>query len=294
MKDALRGLLKARGLEWAAEIEHLAAVGSTNDHLKQRARAGAAAWTVVIADAQTAGRGRQGRRWSSPPGNLHLSVLLRPDPPAARWSVLPLLAGVAVAEALAEEGLEVRLKWPNDIVAGTAATSRLIGCTAATSRLIGCTAATSGLIGCGRKLGGILAEAASSAEGLESVVMGVGVNVAVRPADLPPDAASSVTSIADELGHGVDRLVVAAAVLARLRVWYHALARDGPRVVQAAWRARALPWWGRAVEARSGERHLRGIARDLDEGGALILELEDGTRAVLHSGEVREVRPVGD
>ena len=274
MKDALRGLLKARGLEWAAEIEHLAAVGSTNDHLKQRARAGAAAWTVVIADAQTAGRGRQGRRWSSPPGNLHLSVLLRPDPPAARWSVLPLLAGVAVAEALAEEGLEVRLKWPNDIVAGTAATSRLIGC--------------------GRKLGGILAEAASSAEGLESVVMGVGVNVAVRPADLPPDAASSVTSIADELGHGVDRLVVAAAVLARLRVWYHALARDGPRVVQAAWRARALPWWGRAVEARSGERHLRGIARDLDEGGALILELEDGTRAVLHSGEVREVRPVGD
>jgi len=274
MKDALRGLLKARGLSWSAEIEHLPSVGSTNDRLKQRARAGAPAWTVVVADRQTAGRGRQGRRWSSPAGNLHLSVLLRPDPPAARWSVLPLLAGVAVAEALAEEGLEVRLKWPNDIVAGTAATS--------------------GLIGCGRKLGGILAEAASSAEGLESVVIGVGVNVAVRPADLPPDVASSVTSIADELGHGIDRLVVAAAVLARLRVWYHALARDGPRVVQAAWRARALPWWGRAVEARSGERHLRGIARDLDEGGALILELEDGTRAVLHSGEVREVRPVGE
>jgi BirA family biotin operon repressor/biotin-[acetyl-CoA-carboxylase] ligase len=284
MKDALRGLLKARGLSWAAEIEHLAAVGSTNDHLKKRARAGAPAWTVVVADTQTAGRGRQGRRWASPPGNLYLSVLLRPDPPAARWSVLPLLAGVAVAEALAEEGLETRLKWPNDIVAGAAATSGLVGCAAATS----------GLVGCGRKLGGILAEAASSAEGLESVVIGIGVNVAVRPADLPPEVASSVTSIADELGHGVDRLVVAAAVLARLRVWYHALARDGPRVVQAAWRARALPWWGRAVEARSGERHLRGIARDLDEGGALILELEDGTRAVLHSGEVREVRPVGE
>jgi BirA family biotin operon repressor/biotin-[acetyl-CoA-carboxylase] ligase len=264
MKDALRGLLDARGLPWAAEIEHVPALGSTNEHLKQRARAGAPAWTVVIADAQTAGRGRQGRRWASPPGNLHLSVLLRPEPPAARWSVLPLAAGVAVAEALADEGLEVRLKWPNDIMAG------------------------------GRKLGGILAEATSSAGALESVVMGIGVNVAVRPADLPADVAPSVTSVADELGRGVDRLAVAAGVLARLRVWYHALTRDGPRVVQSAWRARSLPWWGRMVEARSGERHLRGIARDLDEGGALILELEDGTRAVLHSGEVREVRPAGE
>ena len=274
MKDALRGLLQARGLSWSAEIEHLPSVGSTNEHLKQRARAGAPAWTVVIADTQTAGRGRQGRPWASPPGNLYVSLLLRPDPPAARWSVLPLAAGVAVAEALAEEGLEVRLKWPNDIVAGTAATS--------------------GRIGWGRKLGGILAEAASSADGLDSVVIGIGVNVALRPAGLPAEVARSITSVADELGHGVDRLVVAAAVLARLRVWYHALARDGPRVVQAAWRTRALPWWGRAVEARSGERHLRGIARDLDEGGALILELEDGTRAVLHSGEVHEVRPAGD
>jgi BirA family transcriptional regulator, biotin operon repressor / biotin---[acetyl-CoA-carboxylase] ligase len=264
MKDALRGLMKARGLSWAAEIEHLPSVGSTNEHLKQRARAGAPAWTVVVADTQTAGRGRQGRPWVSPPGNLYLSLLLRPDPPAARWSVLPLAAGVAVAEALAEEGLEVRLKWPNDVVAG------------------------------GRKLGGILAEAASSADGLDSVVIGIGVNVALRPSGLPAEVARAVTSVADELGHGLDRLVVAAAVLARLRVWYHALARDGPRVVQAAWRARALPWWGRAVEARSGERHFRGIVRDLDEGGALILELEDGTRAVLHSGEVREVRPVGE
>jgi BirA family biotin operon repressor/biotin-[acetyl-CoA-carboxylase] ligase len=261
-------------VEWAAEIEHLPAVGSTNDHLKQRARAGVPAWTVVIADTQTAGRGRQGRRWASPPGNLYLSVLLRPDPPSARWSVLPLATGVAVAEALAEYGLETRLKWPNDVLAGTAATS--------------------GLSGCRRKVGGILAEATSGADGLESVVIGIGLNVALRPDDLPAHVAQSVTSVADELGHGLDRLGVAAAVLARLHVWYHALARDGPRVVQAAWRARALPWWGRAVEARSGERHLRGIARDLDEGGALILELEDGTRAVLHSGEVHEVRPAGE
>jgi BirA family biotin operon repressor/biotin-[acetyl-CoA-carboxylase] ligase len=260
----LRALLHGRGLEWPAEIEHAAVLASTNDRLKQRARAGAAAWTVVLADVQTAGRGRQGRQWASPAGNLYLSVLLRPDSPAARWSVLPLAAGVAVAEALEGEGLDVRLKWPNDVVVG------------------------------GRKVGGILAEATSGTDGLESVVLGIGVNVAVRPRGLAAEVAATVTCVAEELARAVDRLAIAAAVLARLTVWYHALAREGPRVVASAWRARALPWWGRAVEARSGERRLRGIARDLDDGGGLILELEDGTRAVLHSGEVHEVRPARD
>ena len=261
---SLRRHLREAGLEWPAEIEHAALLPSTNDRLKQRARAGAAPWTVVLADAQTAGRGRQGRRWVSPPGNIYMSVLLRPAPPGARWSVLPLAAGLAVAEALAGEGLEARLKWPNDVMVSD------------------------------RKIGGILAEATSSADGLEYVVIGIGVNVAVRPPDLPPDVAATVTCAAEELTRAVDPIALAAAVLARLTVWYHALAREGPRAVQAAWRARALPWWGQTVEAMSGERRLRGIARDLDEGGALILELEDGTRAVLHSGEVREVRQTRD
>jgi len=162
----LRALLAARGVEWPAEIEHTPLSPSTNDRLKQRARAGAVEWTVVLADAQSAGRGRQGRRWSSPPGNLYMSVLLRPAPPDARWSVIPLVAGLAVGEALAAEGLDVRLKWPNDVMAE------------------------------GRKVGGILAEATSGADGLESVVLGIGVNVAVRPPDLPPDVAAAVTCVA--------------------------------------------------------------------------------------------------
>ncbi len=261
MGARLRAQLAARGLTWPAEIEHAASLPSTNEHLKRRARAGAAAWTVVIADAQTAGRGRQGRRWASPPGNLYLSVLLRPTARDARWSVLPLAAGVAVAEALGEEGLEARLKWPNDVLVA------------------------------GRKVAGILAEASSAAEGFESVVLGIGVNVSVRPRDLPPEA---VTCAEEDLARAVDRVGLAAAVLARLSVWYHALDREGPRVVQAAWRTRSVPWWGRVVEAQSGDRRLRGIARDLDERGALILELEDGSRALLHSGEVHEVRAARD
>jgi len=260
----LRDALREAGIEWPAEIEHALVLSSTNDRLKERARAGAAAWTVVLADAQTAGRGRQGRRWVSPPGNLHLSVLLRPSPPGSRWSVLPLAAGLAVAEALGEAGLEARLKWPNDVIVS------------------------------GRKIGGILAEGSSSADGLEFVVVGIGVNVALRPAGLPEEVAAAVTSVAEENARAGDRIAVAARVLARLSVWYHALAREGPQVVQAAWRVRALPWWGKTVEALAGERRLCGIARDLDESGALVLELEDGTRALLHSGEVREVRQSRD
>lgn len=262
--DRLRHRLALRGPGWPAEIEHVPALGSTSDRLKERARLGAAAWTVVIADVQTSGRGRQGRRWSSPPGNLYLSVLLRPDPPGPRWALLPLAAGVAVAEALVELGLDARLKWPNDVLVG------------------------------GRKTGGILAEAASGTGGLEFVVVGIGINVAARPQDLAPDVAPTVACVEEELGREVDRAAVAAAVLSRLTVWYHALARKGPRVVQSAWRDRAVAWWGRAVEADSGGRRLRGIARDLDEGGALVLELEDGTRTQLFSGEVREVRPARD
>jgi BirA family biotin operon repressor/biotin-[acetyl-CoA-carboxylase] ligase len=262
--ERLRARLAERGREWPAPIEHLPAVGSTNDHLKALARSGAAAWTVVLADAQTAGRGRQGRRWSSPPGNLYLSVLLRPEPPDGRWSVLPLAAGLAVAEALASIGADARLKWPNDVLLG------------------------------GRKVAGVLAEASSGRDGLDSVVVGIGVNVARRPDDLPADVGATVTCLQEEGAAAVDRIDVAAAVLGRLTVWYHELAREGPRPVQSAWRERAVPWWGRAVEARTGGRILRGIVRDLDEDGALVLDLEDGTRALLHSGEVHEVRPARD
>src|SRR5262249_34506064 len=262
--ERLRALLGHGGLEWPGPIEHLPAIGSTNDLLKTQARAGAAPWTVVLADAQTAGRRRQGRQWSSPPGNLYLSVLLRPEPADGRWSVLPLAAGLAVAEALAAGGTDARLKWPNDVLVG------------------------------GRKVAGLLAEASSGRDGLDSIVVGIGVNVARCPDDLPADVRASVTCLEEDLARPVDRIEVAAGVLARLTAWYHRLAREGSGPVQSAWRERAVPWWGRTVEARSGTRLLRGIARDIDEGGALVLELEDGTRALLHSGEVHEVRPARD
>ena len=253
--ERLRGALLTRGHAWPAPIEHFTICDSTNDRLKERARAGAPEWSVVLADAQAAGRGRLARPWISPPGNLHLSVLLRP--PCGEASLLPLAAGVAVAEAVAPLGVEPELKWPNDILVR------------------------------GRKLAGILAEASSGASGLEWVVVGIGVNL---NAEVPAELDSVAASLAAESGRLTDREEAAASVLARLSVWYHALVETGPAFLLDAWRARAVAWWGQAVEARSGEQAIRGVARGVDERGALVLELEDGSRRAVLCGDVRELR----
>ena len=123
-------------------------------------------------------------------------------------------------------------------------------------------------------------------------MIGVGVNVASVPSGLPDDVRAGAACLA-EFGAAPDVDAVAAAVLSRIRVWYHRLAAGGGDEMIAAWRSRAVPWWGREVEARSGDEVRRGRAVDVDETGALVLVLDDGTRTLVHAGEVREVRPSG-
>jgi BirA family biotin operon repressor/biotin-[acetyl-CoA-carboxylase] ligase len=260
MEEEILRRLRARGREWPAAIRWLDSVGSTNDVLKQRGREGEPEWSAIAAGRQTGGRGRQGRAWLSPAGNLYLSVLLRPALPPASAGVLPLLVGVAAAEAAGEWGVDVRLKWPNDLLAG------------------------------GRKLGGVLVEASAGTEGLETAVVGVGLNLALDPAAVPPALQGTITSVSAETGRDPGVAAAAAAVLDRLAVWYDALARDGTPPALAAWRERSVPWWGRAVEARTGDSILRGVARGLDGRGALILDLDDGSQRAVLSGEVRELR----
>jgi BirA family biotin operon repressor/biotin-[acetyl-CoA-carboxylase] ligase len=255
--ELLGRLLSGLGHPWPAPIEHLSTVGSTNDYLKDRARSGSPEWTVVVADRQTAGRGREGRSWASPSGNLYLSVLLRPA--LEPLTLLPLAAGLAVAEALQALGVEARLKWPNDVEAD------------------------------GKKIAGVLTESAAAGGGTEWVVIGMGVNL--HPDEPLPETATSLRAVARAEEWSVTgREAVAASVLARLAVWYDALRHGGSRAVVAAWRERALPWWGRTVEARSGDLVLHGVARGLDDRGALVLELPDGSHRAVFSGEVREVR----
>jgi BirA family biotin operon repressor/biotin-[acetyl-CoA-carboxylase] ligase len=255
----LRELLLSRGRAWPGPIESFEVLGSTNDELRERARLGAPAWSVVIADRQTAGRGRRGHAWASLAGNLHASVLVAaPERPEAR-TLLPLVAGLSVAEALVEFRVDARLKWPNDVVVG------------------------------GRKLAGVLAEASSGGAGPDFAVLGIGVNVCVDPAGLVAALEDRATSIAGITGAFPDRLVVAAAVLARLADRYADLEAGG-RGLLDAWRARSLPWWGRPVQVVSGEEAVRGLAVDVDEAGGLVLRLANGDRRTLLAGEARELR----
>src|SRR4029453_12200030 len=173
---------------------------------------------VGVGERQPGGRGREGRTWQSPKGGLYLSVLLRPA--SERGSLIPLAAGVAVAEAVLEFGVHAELKWPNDVLVS------------------------------GRKLAGILAEASSSGSGVEWVVLGIGVNAAGEPDALPAPLRQSATSLAACGARDARPSAVAAAALARLSVWYDAL-RTEPASVVAAWRAQAGPWGGALVEGRA-------------------------------------------
>jgi BirA family biotin operon repressor/biotin-[acetyl-CoA-carboxylase] ligase len=231
-------------------------VASTNDIARAAAEARAPEGTVVAANAQSAGRGRLGRSWSSPPGGgLYVSVVLRPE--ARALPLLTIAAGVALAEGIeAASGLAVGLKWPNDLVIGV------------------------------RKLGGILTEAVSLGAGpvVDCVIVGFGINILTSI--YPPEIAARATSIERELGRPPDRGLVLAECLAAFARRYAAL-RDGRAdELLAAWRSRAAASLGRHVEWDADAGLMRGVAQDIDDAGALLVRIGATTVRVL-SGEVR-------
>lgn len=238
-------------------------MGSTNDWLKEHAREGAAAWTAVRADRQIAGRGRGGHEWVSLPGDLFLSFVV-PAPERRPLTLLPLLVGVAVAEATGEWGVAARLKWPNDVWVGQG------------------------------KLGGVLVESSSDGRAAPAIVAGVGLNLSLDPKHLPDGMGAQVTSVRALGVPAPSPDAAAAAVLARVAVWYHRfVAEGGADALRAAWRDLSVDWWGREVRAESSGALLSGIVRDLDERGALVLERPGGERVAVLSGEVRELRLTG-
>jgi len=237
---------------FAADVTWYSEIGSTNDVALLMAERGAPDGTVVGADLQTAGRGRQGRAWSSPPGSgLYVSMILRP--PAAIASLLTIAAGVSVAEGIREAtGLSMDLKWPNDVYAG------------------------------GRKVAGILAESGLSDARLNHVVLGIGINV--NHANYPPEVATRATSIERELGRPVDRGLVLASCLSALTVRYWQL-QKAPAAVLDAWRSYGASMLKRRVECTVGLQSVTGVAEDIDERGALVVRVGDEIVRVI-SGEV--------
>jgi BirA family biotin operon repressor/biotin-[acetyl-CoA-carboxylase] ligase len=234
-------------------LELVDETGSTNDDVLARARAGAAPGLVIVAGRQTRGRGRVGRAWSSPPGNLYLSALVPPPAIAAQTPALTLAAAVAVHDALNAAGCAASIKWPNDVLHD------------------------------GKKLAGILTESSSRGGLIEAIVIGIGVNL---NGEIPDELAPVATSVRAVIGRDLDRLGFAADLLARLEVWLDRHRAEGPRPIAAAWKQRALAF-GRRVEAVVDGAPVAGLAHDLDDDGALIVTRDGGGDVRIVSGEVR-------
>jgi BirA family biotin operon repressor/biotin-[acetyl-CoA-carboxylase] ligase len=210
---------------------------------------------TVVAESQHAGRGRAGRSWSHAPGRgLALSVALHLGCDVRQAGLLPLAAGLAVAQGCEALGARVALKWPNDVLAS------------------------------GRKLAGVLCELRRMPRGGEAVVVGIGLNVRQTPDEFPPELRPLATSLALE---GVEAAVedAAAAVLSALEpLW--AEAQEGDRDgVLAAWSARA-GFWGEPVTVRTPQGPRTGVAVRLDRDGALVLRLEDGGETAVLAGDL--------
>jgi BirA family biotin operon repressor/biotin-[acetyl-CoA-carboxylase] ligase len=231
------------------------AVESTNDVAWDALAAGAPNGTVVVADLQTRGRGREGRAWHTPAGlGLAMSILLRPGCEGHTLTVLPLAAGLALARALEQAGADGQLKWPNDVLIG------------------------------GRKVSGILGESRRGPDGDDAIVVGIGVNVFQTAADFPEELRSSATSLAIE-GTATDRESLAAGVLNALEPMWTELDEAGPAGIVEAWRRRAT-FWGRTLTVRTPAGEVSGTASTLAEDGALVLLGEGGAPQRVVAGDV--------
>ncbi len=240
-------------LHWYEEI------GSTSDRAKELADDGAEHGEVVIAEAQTAGRGRRGRVWISPPRrNLYFSVILRPDLPPARAPELTLVASLAICDALRQAGVAAGIKWPNDVLAS------------------------------GRKIAGVLTELAAEPDRVHWVVLGAGVNVNARREDFPEELRDEATSVLIERGQTAPRALLAAACFTALEDWIDRHAEEGFGPIRDAWRERSVTL-GREVLVTEAGRELRGVAEDIDATGALLVRGPAGLERVL-AGDVTLVR----
>jgi BirA family biotin operon repressor/biotin-[acetyl-CoA-carboxylase] ligase len=238
----------------------LPSTGSTNDVAKELAAQGAPEGTVVLADEQTAGRGRMGRHWSAPPGTCLLcSILFRPNLPPTQTPWLTMLCSLAAADAVEQvTGLPVALKWPNDLIISNLQSQGW------------------------RKLAGVLTETGVEGGQMAFVVVGIGINVNVE-LEVLPTLAPDATSILAETGQPVDRVTLLAAFLAGIEQRYEALqAGESPH---QEWAAR-LATLGQPVRAVTPSETLIGVAESVGEDGALLLRTSDGTLHRLLAGDV--------
>ena len=267
----MKGLTEQRILSLesplARRVEVHEALGSTQERARELARGGGPHGTIVVAGVQTGGRGRLRRAWGSPEGGLWMSLVLRPDLEAAAASRITQTAAVAVAKALRQLGVNVGIKWPNDLLVEPG----------------------------GRKICGILAESSirraepGAAPLVEHAVLGVGLNANLDPGDLGVTD-REVATLRHELGHDADPLDLIRGLLQSLDAELRRI-HDFAAILND-WRALSLTLGERVRVRRSGEV-LEGLAVEISPQGALLLETR-GRVLELYEGEVERLTREGD
>lgn len=245
----------------AYRLVALNAIGSTNDEAKRLAREGAEDGTLVWAREQTGGRGRGGRGWVSPPGNLYISLVLRPECPAAQAAQLSFVAALGAGGALGAvlpPLVDLQYKWPNDVLLN------------------------------GRKVAGILLEGESSGgAGFDWLVLGIGINVESHPAE----AMYPATSLRAEGATEATVETMLEGFARHFQSWVSRWLDEGFAPVREAWRERARGL-GEAIRVRLPDTEASGTFLDLEPDGALLLGLADGTRQRIAAGDVYFSQPM--
>lgn len=230
---------------------------STNDVIEKLARDGVKEGVVVMAESQTKGRGRLGRKWLSPTRKgLWFSVLLRPALRPQEATQLTVASATALRRAIASStGLKPEIKWPNDILIG------------------------------GRKVAGILTELNAEVDRVKYVILGIGVDVNLNAGDFPSELRKTATSLKVELGKPVSRAELAVAILRELDADYERVCDGGFAALADEWEAHCTTI-GHDVVIRTGERQIRGRAESLGEDGALLLRTGHGHLERINGGDV--------
>ncbi|MDA8099699.1 MAG: biotin--[acetyl-CoA-carboxylase] ligase [Nitrospiraceae bacterium] len=249
LRKALTGAL------FGAAVDYHRSLLSTNTRAMNLAQEGAPEGTVVLAEVQTGGKGRLGRTWASPPGNIHLSVVLRPPLPLHRAALVTLASAVAAATAIREAtGLTAGIKWPNDILIQ------------------------------GRKVAGILTEMSAEADRIRHLVLGIGVNVNADLSGLPAEVQDRSITLAAAAGRTLDRTDVLIILLRLMEGWYHRFQISPAEVIQA-WKSLNATL-GRRIAVNGPGGTKQGIAEDITEEGLLVLRDDSGRVHTVASGDV--------
>ena len=252
LDDLTRGL-KTRTI--GREIHFFPEAVSTNTLAMELAAKGAADGTVIIAETQTGGKGRLGRTWISPKGNLYMSVILRPEIPPHKAPLITLMAAVAVASTIRQQfGVQAGIKWPNDILIS------------------------------GKKTAGLLTEMRAEPDRVRHVVLGIGINVNMDMAELPVPLRKLSTTLSAETGKKIDRAFFLRQFFEELDRWYQIFLKNGAAVIEA-WEMFNTTVGNRVAVSGTGET-VEGVAQGIDSDGRLILKLDDGALRQVAAGDV--------